>query len=326
MHIKKIKKQIKKQINKMMKTIQFLSVIVLAVGLASCEKKISDDVSKAPAFPALAKPASGKGYQIHIPVYAIPANFEREIYVRKLLGNTEEVYMRGFDMSARLGTHHTIAYSLSDKANLPPVDVMYDQNQPNNTIALRSFSEGIQLFQSPSANYNFVLPQGYAIRIPANESFNMNMHNFNKTNDVRYAELYMNFNTVPKDSVKQILDVEYLSPEEISLPANKTTVLTTDFIMDKKTIVPLMLSHYHKRGKDFEVRYKGGPKNGQVVYSSQDYENPIVSTFGNTPIVLEKGEGFTTIVKYVNESNRTVNYGITSNDEMNFLIIFKHNP
>jgi hypothetical protein len=308
-----------------MKTIQILSAIAFATVLVSCEKPMPN-ADGAPVFEALAKPATGKGFQIHIPVYAIAPNFEREIYVRKEVGNKEEVFMDGFDMKARPGTHHTIAYNFADKSNLPPVDVMYDQNLPNNTLSLRSFSDGVQLFQSPSASYNFRLPKGFAIRIAPNESFNMNMHNFNKTSETRYAELFMNFNTIPKDSVKQILDVEYLSPDVIEIPGNKTTVLTTDFIMDKKTIIPLMLSHYHKRGKDFEVRFKGGARDGQICYSSQDYENPIVNTFNNTPIVLEKGEGLTSIVKYVNESNRTINFGITSEDEMNFLIIFKYNP
>jgi hypothetical protein len=308
-----------------MKKKSILSAIVLACIMASCEKPMPD-ASGAPYFTPLPKPPAGTGFQIHIPVYSIAPNFEREVYVRKELGNTTEVYMDGFDMIARPGTHHTIAYSLTDKANLPPVDVMYDQNLPNNQLSIRAFSEGVQLFQSPSASYNFRLPKGYAIRIAANESFNMNMHNFNKTTEKRYAELYMNFNTVPKDSVQQILDVDYLAPDEISLAPGETTIMTTDFMMDKKTIIPLMLSHYHKRGKDFEVRFKGGPRDGQVAYSSQDYENPIVSTFNNTPLVLEKGEGLTSIVKYVNESSRTVNYGITSEDEMNFLIIFKYNP
>ncbi|MFM2387527.1 MAG: hypothetical protein RL660_2284 [Bacteroidota bacterium] len=302
-----------------------ISAIALVSVLTSCEKPMPD-ASGAPPFTPLEKPAAGRGFQIHIPVYSIAPNYERETWVRKDLGNKEEVYMDGFDMIARPGTHHTIAYNFTDKSNLPPADIMYDQNSPNNTLNIRAFSDGVQLFQSPSASYNFRLPKGFAIRIAPNESFNMNMHNFNKTSEIRYGELYMNFNTVPKDSVKQILDVEYLAPLEIVLPPNQTTVMKTDFIMDKKTIIPLMLSHYHKRGKDFEVRFKGGPRDGQVCYSSQDYENPLVSTFNNTPIVLEKGEGLTSIVKYVNESNRTINFGITSEDEMNFLIIFKYNP
>ena len=310
-----------------MKKLNFLFITISALFLSSCEKTFdSYNVSDIPTdFAPLAKPVAGKGYQIHIDPFPVQANFEREFYVRKDLGNTEEVYLNGFEMKARPGTHHMIAYSFAKDDILPPANVMYDQNMPNNTIALRSGkSTGGPLFQSPAADWTFQLPDGYAVKIAPNASFLMNSHYFNSTAKTRFGEIYANFNTIPKDQAKQVLDVEYYAPEtEISLPPNQKTTMTTDFIMKKETVIPLILSHYHKSGEKFEVRIKGGTRNGELIYTSEDYEHPLVKTF-SPALVLKIGEGLTTNVSYNNTSNRTIKYGVTSEDEMNILIAFKY--
>jgi hypothetical protein len=308
-----------------MKKFNFLLIPIAALFFSSCEKTFDTySVSDIPAeFTPLAKPAAGKGYQMHIAPFPIQANFEREFYIRKDLGNTEEVYLSGFEMKARPGTHHMIAYAFGKDDVLPPVNVMYDQNMPNNTLALRSGkSTGGPLFQSPAADYKFSLPDGYAVRTAANAAFLMNSHYFNSTAKTRFGEVYANFYTTPKAQVKQILDVDYLSPELIVLPPKQKTTMTTDFIMKKETVIPLILSHYHKRGEKFEVRIKGGSRDGEVVYTSGDYENPLVKTF-SPALVLKAGEGLTSIVTYNNTSDRTLNFGVTSEDEMNIVIAFK---
>jgi hypothetical protein len=308
-----------------MKKFNFLSIAVAALLFSSCEKTFDTyNVVDVPTdFTPLAKPAAGKGYQVHIDPFPVQANFEREFYVRKDLGNTEEVYLNGFEMKARPGTHHMIAYSFAKDDILPPVNVMYDQNMPNNTVALRSGkTTGGPLFQSPSADWKFQLPDGYAVKIAPNASFMMNSHYFNTTAKTRFGEIYANFNTIPKDQAKQVLDVEYYETE-LSLPPNQKTTVNTDFMVKKETVIPLMLSHYHKRGEKFEVRIKGGTRNGELIYTSEDYEHPLVKTF-SPALVLKVGEGLTTNVTYNNTTNRTIKFGVTSEDEMNIMIAFKY--
>jgi Copper type II ascorbate-dependent monooxygenase, C-terminal domain len=308
-----------------MKRITLFFSLCLVVFLSSCEKTFdSYNVADVPTdFTPLAKPKAGLGYQVHIAPFPVQAKFEREFYVRKDLGNTEEVYLNGFEMKARPGTHHMIAYSFGKEDVLPQANVIYDQNMPNNTAALRSGkSTGGPLFQSPAAEYKFTLPDGYAVKTAANTSFYMNSHYFNSTDRTRFGELYVNFYTTPKAQVKQELDVEYWEPGEITLPPNQTTTMKTDYIMKKETVIPLLLSHYHKRGKKFEVRIKGGVRDGELIYTSEDYEHPVVKTF-SPALVLKAGEGLTTNVTYENNTNRTLKFGITSEDEMNILIGFK---
>jgi hypothetical protein len=310
-----------KTVNVMKNLVLFFTLCIV---LNSCEKAFPEyAVADIPTdFTPLVKPEPGKGYQMHIQPFPVPANFEREIYVRKLLGNTEEVYLNGFEMKARAGTHHMIAYSFGKDDKLPPLDVLYDQNMPNNTLASRAFkSSGGQVFQSPSADYKFKLPEGYAIKMPANSSFWMNSHYFNKTDKTRFGELYVNYYTTPKSDVRQELKVDYLAPDDIELPAGKETVLTTTFKMEKETVIPMILSHYHKLGKKFEVRIQGGSRDGEMIYYSEDYENPVLKVF-SPALVLKPGESLISKVTYMNNTNQLVKFGLTSNDEMNYLISF----
>ncbi len=308
-----------------MKKIIIATLAITAITV-SCEKVWNDyETAEIPFFAPLAKPNPGEGYQIHVEAFPIHANFEKEIYIRKALGNTEEVYMNGFEMTARPGTHHMIAYQFLDEKDETPMDVMYDQNSPNNALNIRSGKNAIPLFQSPAAYYNFNLPPGYAVKVPANSSFYMNSHYFNKTSKTRFGEIYANFKTIPKAQVQQELKVEYYQPDEITLPPNKTTTMETTFLYEKKTIIPMMISHYHKLGKKFDVYIVGGARDGELVYSSTDYENPLIATF-TSPIVLEAGQGFRTVVRYENTTDRTIVFGITSEDEMNIMISFEYNP
>jgi hypothetical protein len=303
---------------------RLILIISTAMALVSCEKEFDGyNPSDVPYFEPLAPPAPGEGYQIHVEAFPIQPNFEREIYVRKNLGNTEEVYLTGFEMKARPGTHHLIAYKFLDD-DLPPMNVMYDQNMPNNTLSLRSFRNSVPLLQSPAASYQFSVPNGYGLKVPANASFFMNSHYFNKTNEIRFGEIFMNFFTAPASSVNQLLDVEYYGNDTFVLEPNEEKTVVSDFIMEKKTVIPMMVSHYHKRGRQFDVQIIGGSRNGEIIYSSTYYENPVVETF-DTPLVFEAGEGIRTIVKYNNDTDRQISFGITSEDEMNIIICFQYN-
>ena len=66
------------------------------------------------------------------------------------------------------------------------------------------------------------------------------------------------------------------------------------------------------------IRIFGGPRNGEVVYENTDWEHPLIKTF-QTPIVLQPGQGLTSEVTFNNTTNKTVGFGLTSEDEMNII-------
>ncbi len=305
-------------------------IIIAAIGLAAlaaCTKTISYNVVDIPNdFVGLPPLPADSGIQLHIPAFPLPPNFEREVWIRKDLNNPEDIYVRKFRSVSRAGTHHFVLTKVREDANFPtpPADVMIDQNNMDGKVNLLSNANmGQTLFIAQSPDYTTELPEGYAVRIPAKTNWLANPHYFNKTDKMRFGEVYCNIYTMKKEDVKYVLENTIVSGNEtLILPPGKETVITTDQIYDVKTEVMLMTPHYHKRGKKFVVQIIGGPRNGEVILESYDYQHPVAINFANKPLILEKGEGLRTIVTYNNETSRTITYGVTSEDEMNFLFLY----
>jgi hypothetical protein len=77
----------------------------------------------------------------------------------------------------------------------------------------------------------------------------------------------------------------------------------------------MLTSHTHKLPERSEIQINGGERDGEVVYTSSTWHHPVTKTF-DTPLEIKAGQGLRMIVTYNNTTNRTVNFGLTSEDEM----------
>jgi hypothetical protein len=94
--------------------------------------------------------------------------------------------------------------------------------------------------------------------------------------------------------------------------------LTRTFLFDKPVSILMLTSHNHELGEKFEIRIAGGPRNGELVYSSNDWKHPVILWLAQ-PLVLQAGQGLTSIVTYNNITSRTIRHGFLSTDEMNIM-------
>jgi hypothetical protein len=311
-----------------MKNASILFLFAVSIlAFTACEKAIDYNVADIPEnFTPLAKPAAGEGYQIHLPAFPIPAQFEREFYCRMPLNNPEEILATGFEVKMRPGSHHIILYNFENPNDplMPAIGEIRDQNLPNGNFNPTSVvTNEFPLFQAASSDFRLDLPPGYAFKVPKNASFDLNPHYFNKTDETRFGEIYANIYGTPADNVNQLCDVEYLQPDDLSIKPNATTEVVTDYMYKKETHYVMLTSHYHKRGKKFRINIIGGPRDGEEVYYSEDYEHPLWKSF-QPELVLQPGEGLRTTATFVNETNRTIPFGVTTEDEMNIMIGFKY--
>ncbi|MEO1382627.1 MAG: hypothetical protein AAFV78_05240, partial [Bacteroidota bacterium] len=93
----------------------FTCLICSLLAFSACENSFKYDLESVPEFEGLEAPAEGAGYQVHIPPFPIPANYERELFIRLPIGNTEDIYVNKFDVLCRPGTHHLITYGFEDE-------------------------------------------------------------------------------------------------------------------------------------------------------------------------------------------------------------------
>lgn len=276
-------------------------------------------------FVSLKKPDPGTGYNLHVPAFPIPANFEREWFMRVPIGNTEEIYMSGYEVKQREGSHHVIAYQYQDekKVGLPKIGEMRDQNQADGRINAFSNMENMNLLAEAASPYQRVdFPEGFAVPIAANSTLDLNSHYFNKSNQTIFGEVSMNIYTKPKSAVKYFLKQQSADNVDVLvLPAKKTTTIEYTEIFPEKRKLKVLFSHMHKRGKKFEVYYVGGPKDGQLMYTNDNWHDP---KFVYVPdfIEIEKGNGVRTMITYENDTNREIRFGVTSEDEMGIFFYF----
>lgn len=275
----------------------------------------------ASAFVAPAAPAAGQGFQLKVDPFDIITNFERELFVRRPVGNSSDIYVNRFTVNMRPGSHHFIAYDFNNKTIAPPMNQVRDLRNANGTMNLLTafqMSNHTYLMGSPSSSYEYKFPEGAALLIPANASFDLNVHYVNKSKATTRGEAYINIYTTPQASVTKVVKAINMSNTSLSIPAGARKTFTKSFTVDKPTQVLMLTSHMHKTGERFVVKIKGGTRDGEIVYTTTDWEHPDVVNFVK-PIQLAKGEGLTSEITYNNTTNKTIQFGLTSDDEMGII-------
>ncbi len=275
-----------------------------------------------PDFEPLAPPANG--IQLHVEPFDVAPNYEREFYYYEPLNNAEPLYVNQIEISMRRGSHHFIAYRIQDNmpsALLPTAGVIRDIRDENgiydvNVLATTLYHSFVAGTQWPLLNYHF--PPGVALEIPANVKFDLNPHYVNRGNETFQGEIYTNFHTVDRASVEHVAKILQLNNFDINLPPNQVTTLSKSFTFGGRRHIFQMFSHAHQFMTEFRVYVIGGDRDGDLVYITYDWEHPPILEF-DPPLTLEAGEGLRLETTYDNWTDRTLNFGLLSEDEMMIL-------
>ena len=145
--------------------VEFIEEWILAgaprTGVVANAALLDDKTRQEEHFEPLAVPATGQGFQVNLPKFSIAANFEREFFVYKKLGNTSEVFVNRFEIKMRMNSHHLVLYDFDPATPplaLPIPEMVRDIRNPDNSlniINLISIPYHIFVFgaQSPYLNY-----------------------------------------------------------------------------------------------------------------------------------------------------------------------------
>jgi hypothetical protein len=131
------------------------------------------------------------------------------------------------------------------------------------------------------------------------------------------GEVYVNLYTT--DNVQRTAYSLLYPTQSFVLPPGETTVVrdTVDATFDVDIF--MLTSHMHSRGKSFRTYIVGGPDDGKLVYENYDWQSPVIRPF-NPPLHLNKGQALRYEATYDNQTDRTIRWGYTSEDEMCILV------
>jgi hypothetical protein len=282
---------------------------------------LNDNVPCNSNFTPLAAPPAGQGFQLVIDRFAVNANFEREVFIRRAIPNTSTVFVNRLQTKGRANSHHFVVYGFNPGTPLPNLDEMRDLRLPNGTVNLQVYSQinnEYFIYGGTDVNQDYTFPAGVALRVPTGFSVDLNSHNFNTTNSIVYGENYLNLYTTPAANVQHEAKTLDLKNTDISIPAGQRATFSKTFTFSQARKVFMLTSHYHKLGERFQIKIAGGARDGEVVYENTDWAHPLVKTFA-TPIQLQAGEGLTSVVTFNNTTNQTVAWGLTTADEMSII-------
>ena len=275
-------------------------------------------------FAPLIPPAAGKGYQLRVDPFQVQPNFERELFVYRRLGNPQPIHVSGFETRMRSNSHHLLLYDFDPATPagiIPSADVVRDIRNADGSLNFGNMLPmGYHVFvagsMTPNGGYSF--PPGVALQLPANAALDFNLHYVNHSSVPLTGEAYANLYTVDASQVRHVARTLNLNNTNIPLPPRSRTTHTRTFTFDATTRILTLTSHTHKLGERFEIRLAGGPRDGEVVYVSTHWEHPHFATF-DPPLVLQPGQGLTSVITYNNTTDRTVSFGLTSEDEMGII-------
>jgi hypothetical protein len=270
-------------------------------------------------FEPLAMPE--KGYQLHLGPFEVAPQFERELYAYKYLGNTQDVYVNRIQTAMRPGTHHLILYDFATGATLPQADVLRDIRSSNGqyiTSTFQSLERQVFVFGTQFRSTDYSYPPGVAIKVAANRGFDLNSHYTNYGDTSIYGELYVNLHTIDAEQVQHEAKQLFLNKDDFSLPANKQSVVNSSYTFNDSRTIFMLTAHAHKYMKEFKIYIKGGERDGELIYYTDDWEHPPIKEY-DPPLVLKPGEGLRGETTYNNTTNQTLRFGLLSTDEMNII-------
>ena len=273
------------------------------------------------AYEPLTAPAPGTGFQMNVSLFDVQPKFERELFTRRMVGNTQDVYVNRYEIKMRTGSHHFVAYDFRSKALLPGLNDIRDLRNPDNSLNFAtalSMSNHVYFAGSQAQYQDYTFPIGMALLLPAGASLDLNSHYVNRTDGVIKGEAQFNLYTVPKAQVTQVVQTLDLGNNNLNIPANSRVTISKDFQFSKARKILTLTSHMHKTGEKFVIKIKGGARDGEVVYTSTDWEHPDIITF-KTPMDLKAGEGLTSEITYNNTTTKPISFGLTSEDEMGII-------
>jgi hypothetical protein len=285
---------------------------------------LDDTTPQEENFQPLQAPAPGEGLQIVVGKFPVAPNFERELFVYKNVGNTDEVFVNRIEIKMRQNSHHFILYDLDPSIPsyyVPETDAIRDLRNADGSLNYgTTITMGYHLFivgtQTPYLNYEF--PPGVAIALPAGMSVDCNSHYVNKSSAEIDGEINVNLYTVPSSSVTKVAQSINFPNYNLNLAARQKTTVTKNFLFDKSVSVLSLTSHTHQLGEKFVIKIKGGSRDGEVVYTNLDWHHPPLVNL-SPPIQLNAGQGLTSEITYNNTTDAAVEFGLTSKDEMGII-------
>jgi len=259
-----------------------------------------------------------RGTQVRLSPYTIQAASEREVCQLVTLRNARAFDASEIDVSmpgsTEFGTHH-FAIFLDVRDTPAPA-------QPEPTTDVGCVGMGgevvpplLAFVQHPRERIRFPLHVG--VRLKPHQRLFLNSHYINGSAAPITIDVAVNFRAARKGSVQHHARSFQLGTFDIDVPPGAQGSAVGNWTTPLPLNVIALTSHSHKHTQSVTIDLlRAGVAAGQQLLTT-DYADPSVHNY-DPALRLEVGDGWRWTCNYLNQTDKTLRFGVTSNDEMCF--------
>lgn len=279
---------------------------------------------------AIAPPAPGEGFQIHLGPFFIPPGAEVEYLTKYETRLAQETEIYSFQTEMGTFSHHYIVYNYTDAFN--PDNVPYGLRDD---IGF----DGKSFVLTEQYSNTLSTPEGTAFKWDPNTVLDLNSHYINySSTQVLKCEVYLNVFTQASGTANQVMMSQLIPNTNIPIPNNGQDVtFTYDFNLPTNLNLYIWgaVAHTHKYGKDFNIYrrnmdgsqgeqvYDAGCANGIPGCAVEDFDyQHLPFRFYEPFLPVNLQEGVVAEATYNNDGPVPLDWGLTSADEMMLFVIF----
>lgn len=159
-----------------------------------------------------------------------------------------------------------------------------------------------------------VFPDGVGKVFHGGQKLIFDYHYFNPSSAPIQARGAVNFHTVGAEHVKRTAHSFGFYNFAIKTPPHATQSFDASCGFSRDVLVQKLTRHTHQWGRDFDVSFSGGQKNGEHIWTSPSYEE--TEYVFEEPVLMPKGTGFAFTCEFENTTDVPLKFGISAKDEM----------
>ncbi len=294
-----------------MRTLAILALAGLALGTTAEAKRLH-----------LHRPA--RGFQMRMTPFAIPAGGEREACEYVVTPNGKAMDVSAFEMKTTPGAHHFVLWEYLGK-DTDRADFWSGVKDATGCIGLGPRDGQVttaNLFGMLSGHQHVEFPAGVAVSLQPHAALYANLHLHNYTAAPVDAEAVFNLVPARKGSVQHHAQALTVGTIDFDIPAHGHAAVSGEWRAPVDLNIVQISTHEHHRGTRMSVSHMDASGNamGDPLVVSEDWEHPNVTWFRQQPKRVRAGEGLRFTCEWQNNDDFPVQFGVTTEDEMCFVI------
>ncbi len=283
-------------------------------------------------------PSPDEGFQLYLGTIYLEPGEEREYIYNYELNNPEPIEVYRLDTRMNQQSHHFILFKFEEGEHLDEDDGLEEVTLVSSlTGEAINVSNDTRMISAWAYSRDVPLPEQVAYKWDANTvlKFNYHIKNYSETS-ISPVEVYINVYTQPVGTALHEMHSDFLlmNPSDLAVTPGESSFDWTQRYFpytngsNDSVHIWFLGGHTHQLGTDFDVyKREANGSIGEQIYEGfynfdysfnqgfYDYAEPAVRIFDDFYSIRAR-DGLYMEAEYFNPTNKTVTFGLTTDDEM----------